>query len=175
MNVPLEPRVRALRQFQSGKWARRGTPHPKPRRRVQIPQRDQTVFAIRILASRSCSCRVRCPSLRPNEVMIEVHAAGVELSRPAGGCRHISDTCSLAIHAGQGRRRHRCVRWQGCTAFNCPGNRVCFETEVGEFAQFVCVRSEHCFPVPDTISLTSPPSRAGLSDGHFNLAEDGQG
>ena len=114
------------------------------------------------------------PSPGPNEVMIEVHAAGVNFPDLLVVAGTYQTLAPLPFTPGKEGAGIVASVGKAVTAFR-PGDRVCFETEAGGFAQFVCVRSEHCFPVPDTISF-DVAAVVGLAyqTAYFSLAEDGQ-
>jgi NADPH:quinone reductase len=116
------------------------------------------------------------PSPRPgdDEVLIDIHAAGVnfpDLLVTAGKYQVLAPLPFIIGKEGAGTVRSV---GQRVTAFR-PGQRVVFEVEAGAFAERICVRQAHCFPVPDDLGLEDA---AGLGLAYqtawFALTDRGQ-
>jgi putative PIG3 family NAD(P)H quinone oxidoreductase len=126
------------------------------------------------------------PEPGPGEVLIRVHAAGVNrpdcLQRqglypvpadadPLPGL----EVAGEVVAAGDGP-----VRWQ-------PGDRVCALAHGGGYAEYCRAAAEHCLPVPDGLGFTEAASlpetfftvwynvfmRVGLAEGEWLLAHGG--
>ncbi|MDP3135371.1 MAG: NADPH:quinone oxidoreductase family protein [Burkholderiaceae bacterium] len=97
---------------------------------------------------------VPAPVPGPGDVLIEVHAAGVNYPDylVAGGKYQKlaplpfiigKEGAGLVLAVGPGVSRVK------------PGQRVAFEVEAGAFAEQVCVRQGMCFPVPDGVPMVA--------------------
>lgn len=108
------------------------------------------------------------------DVLIEVHAAGVNFPDllVCGGKYQVLAPLPFII-GKEGAGVVRAVG-EGVTRFK-PGQRVAFEVEAGAFAEEIRVRQDHCFAVPDQLSLIDA---AGLGLAYqtawFALTDRGQ-
>lgn len=109
----------------------------------------------------------------PDDVLVEVHAAGVnypDLLTVAGTYQSLPPLPFTPGKEGAG-----IVRSVGANVKQFrPADRVSFELGSGAFAELVAVRAHHCFPVPDTVPL-SVAAAMGVTyqTAHFALTVDG--
>ena len=88
--------------------------------------------------------QIETPQPKPGEILIRVHAAGV--NRPTSAARRrLSAAAGCAADAGA-RRRGRCGdRRRGLA----EGDEVCALLGGGGYAQYATVDARHALPLPD--------------------------
>lgn len=116
------------------------------------------------------------PSPEPmlDEVLIEVQVAGVnypDLLVVAGTYQTLSPLPFTPGKEGAGIVRQIGANVSGLRV----GDRVSFELEAGAFAEFVVVRKEHCFPIPEGVSMiTAAALGLAYQTAYFALTADGR-
>ena len=114
------------------------------------------------------------PQPGPGEVLIEVHAAGInqpDVLQRAGLYRPPPDACDLPGLEVAGRIVEGDVSNSGFSI----GDEVCALAPGGGYAQFCCVPVQHCLPIPSGLSMIEA---AALPETYFtvwsNVFERGQ-
>lgn len=105
------------------------------------------------------------PTPQPNEVLLQISAAGVNgpdlLQRrghyppPAGA----SDLLGLEVSGTVIAKGVNVEQWD-------IGAEVCALTNGGGYAEYVCIHADHCLPIPNGVSLRDA---AGLCETYFTV------